>query len=301
MTTKPSNEMEKFTSTMEKFISLVSKRLPDDVMEKLSELRETEDSPIQKVIYDTYFENLDFAVELDRPCCQDTGLLHFYIKAGSNFQYLGMVEECLKKATSDATKNIPLRPNAVNYFEEKITEDGLAERIPWVNWEIVPEGDELEIITYFAGGGCWLPGRVQVFSPSQGYPAIVSMVMDVVTGLGLNACPPVIIGIGLGENIENAAVLSKKAYLRPLGMKNPNEKAAQMEAQILEGVNSLGIGAQGLPGKNYALAVNIEASGRHTATIAVAVNLACYVHRRGVIRFDNDLNYTILNYRGIRL
>lgn len=283
---------------MEKFISLVSKRLPDDVLEKLTELSRDEDSAIQKVIYDTYLENMDLAVKMDRPCCQDTGLLHFYIKAGSEFRHLGMIEQCLRTAVSNATKQIPLRPSTVNYFEERITDDGVAERIPWINWEIVPDSDQLEITTYFAGGGCCLPGRVQVFPPSQGYPAITDMVLDVVTGLGLNACPPVIIGIGLGENIENAAVLSKKAYLRPLGQPNPNKKAAQMEQQILNGVNSLGIGAQGLPGKNYAMAVNIESSGRHTATIAVAVNLACYVHRRGMIRFDNDLNHTILNYRG---
>ncbi len=292
---------EKFIKTMMSFLKMASTRLPDDVMARLKEMRAAEDSPLQRTIYDAYFDNFERAIELERPCCQDTGLLHFYVRAGARFPHLSSLQEWLTQCVLNSTRDIPLRPSTVNYFEEKNTETGLGERIPWINWDIVPNWDGVEIIAYFAGGGCCLPGQSKVFTPSQGYPVIADLVFDAVMGLGINACPPMIIGVGLGENIENAAVLSKKAYLRPIGTHHKDEKGAELERMLLEGVNSLGIGAQGLKGKAYAMAVHVESSGRHTATLAVAVNLACYAHRRGFIRFDRDLNYTLSNYEGVQL
>ena len=191
--------------------------------------------------------------------------------------------------------------NTVNYFEERNTNDNTGERMPWINWDIVPDNDDLEIITYFAGGGCCLPGRSQVFKPSDGYAAIIRYVFDAVSDLGINACPPLIVGVGLGHNAENAALLSKKAYLRPLGTSHPHPKGAQLEQDLLEGLNKLGIGAQGLRGNCAAMEVHIESSARHTATIAIGVNVACYAHRRGVIRFHNDLSYEMPTYKGVTL
>jgi L(+)-tartrate dehydratase alpha subunit len=293
--------LEKFTQTIEKFIGLVCTRLPDDVAEKLKELREKETSPIQKVLYDAYFENFQQAAELGRPCCQDTGLLHFYLKAGTAFPHLDSVADSLKEAVHRATFSVPLRQNTVNYFEERNTGDNTGERMPWINWDIVPGSSDLEVTVYFAGGGCCLPGKAQVFKPSDGYAAIVKYVFDAVAGPGINACPPLIIGIGLGHNVENAAVLSKKAYLRPLGTRHHHPKGARLEQDILDGLNKLGIGAQGLPGNSVAMEVHIESSARHTATIAVGVNTACYAHRRGVIVFHQDLSHEILTHKGVAL
>ncbi len=292
---------EQFTDTMEKFMGLSCTRLPDDVYNRLKEMREKEDTPMQKTLYDSYFENLDKAMELNRPCCQDTGLLHFYIKAGTNFPYLDMVADALADATRRSTISKPLRQNTVNYFEERNTNDNTAERIPWINWDLVPGGDQLEITTYFAGGGCCLPGMSKVYKPSDGYAAIIRHVFDTVAGLGINACPPLIVGVGLGHNVENAAMLSKKAYLRQIGSHHHHPKGAKLEQDLLEGVNKLGIGAQGLRGNQAAMAVHIESSGRHTATIACCVNTACYAHRRGVIRFNKDMSYEMPTYKGATL
>ncbi|MDR1586974.1 MAG: L(+)-tartrate dehydratase subunit alpha [Treponema sp.] len=292
---------ENFTATMEKFLTLACTRLPDDVYEKLKELRENESSDIQKVLYDAYFENLRQAVELGRPCCQDTGLLHFYIKAGTSFPYLDMVASALGEAVRRATRSVPLRQNTVNYFEERNTGDNTGERMPWINWDLVPGGGELEIITYFAGGGCCLPGRSRVFKPSDGYAAIVQSVFDAVADLGINACPPLIVGVGLGHNVENAAMLSKKAYLRPLGSSHPHPRGAEMERQLTGGLNKLGIGAQGMRGNSAVMGVHIESSARHTATIAVAVNTACYAHRRGLIKFKKDMSCELVGYKGVVL
>lgn len=292
---------EMLTNTMEKFLGLVCKRLPDDVFAKLEECREEETSEQQKVIYDTYFDNLKKAVEMDRPCCQDTGLLHYYINVGSEFPYMGIVEAALREATARATANIPLRQNTVNFFIEENTGDNTGERMPWLHWEIIPGNSDLEICTYFAGGGCCLPGCARVFKPSDGYAAIVKYVFDAVSNLGVNACPPLIVGVGLGHNMENAAVLSKMAYLRPLGTHHAHPRGAKLEQDLMDGLNKLGMGAQGLRGNRAVMEVHVESSARHTATIAVGVNVACYAHRRGVIRFDKEMNYQIESYKGVTL
>jgi L(+)-tartrate dehydratase alpha subunit len=292
---------ESFITTIEKFIAIAAVRLSDDVMERLGEMREREDSPLQKAIYDSYFENLKMAVELKRPCCQDTGMLQFYIKAGTAFPYLDITAEVLTEAVRRATKSVPLRPNAVNFFDEKNTGDNVAERSPWINWEIVPSSKEMEIALYFSGAGCSLPGQAKVFKPSDGLEAIIPFVFDAVSGPGINACPPLLVGIGLGHNIENAALLSKKAILRPLGTKHPHTEGAELENRIRDGLNKLGMGAQGLRGNQAVMGVHIESSARHTATIACAVNFSCYMLRRGIIRFKDGLSFELQGFNGVSL
>jgi len=292
---------EKFTSIMEKFIALAAIRLSDDVMSRLREMREREDTPLQKAIYDSYMENLKMALELKRPCCQDTGLLQFYIKAGTAFPHLDITAEALVEATRRATTSVPLRPNAVNYFDDKNTGDNTGERSPWIDWEIIPNSRDMEITLYFSGAGCSLPGQAKVFKPSDGLEAIIPFVFDAVYGPGINACPPLLVGIGLGHNIENAAALSKKACIRLLGTKHPHKEGAELERRIMEGLNNLGMGAQGMRGNQAVMGVHIESSARHTATRACAVNTSCYTLRRGIIRFKEDLSYELPVYSGAAL
>jgi len=292
------NAKEQFITTIEKFIALAAVRLSDDVAARLEEMRKCEDTPLQKEIYKSYFENFKMAAELGRPCCQDTGLLQFYIKAGTDFPYLNITEEVLIEAVRRATASVPLRPNTVNYFEDKNTGDNTGERSPWIDWEIVPNSSGMEITLYFSGAGCSLPGQARVFTPSDGLDAIIPFVLEIVCGKGVNACPPLLVGIGLGHNIENAAVLSKKACLRLLGTEHPHPKGAELERRITSAINNLGMGAQGLRGNQAVMGVHIESSARHTATIACAVSVSCYVHRRGIIRIKSDLSHELPTYRG---
>ena len=292
---------DRMADVMERFLTVASQRLPDDVYAWLQRCRDAETSPLQKVVYDSYFENLKMAQELGRPCCQDTGLPHFYIRCGADFPYIGAVEPALVLAVRRATVSAPLRPNAVDFFTERNTGDNTGVRMPWLHWDILPDGSDLEICSYFAGAGCSLPGRAQVFKPADGYGAVVRFVFDAVSGLALNACPPLIVGVGLGHNIENAGVLSKMACLRPLGSQNHHPKGAKLERGLLEGLNGLGVGAQGLPGERIAMAVHVESSARHTATIAAAVNVSCYTHRRGLITFHRDMSYEQSSYKGVTL
>ena len=222
-------QVEQLTQYMANFVAYIGKMLPDDIIAKLDELAEKEDSPLSKVIYQTMKKNQNLAKELNRPSCQDTGVLQFWVKCGTNFPLIGELEALLKEAVVRATFEAPLRHNSVETFDEYNTGKNVGKGTPTVFWDIVPDSDKCEIYTYMAGGGCTLPGKAMVLMPGAGYEGVTKFVMDVMTSYGLNACPPLLVGVGVATSVETAALLSKKALMRPLGSHNENERAAYME------------------------------------------------------------------------
>lgn len=286
---------------MAKFTNYIGKHLPDDIMEKLGELRMAEDSPLAKVVYDSMFENLAKADELNRPCCQDTGVIQFFLKAGADFPLLSDIRPILDEAVRRATREAPLRHNAVEIFVEKNTGNNTGDRIPWIDWDIVPNDSGITLEVYMAGGGCSLPGQGKTLMPAAGYEGVTQFVFDVMTSYGVNACPPLLVGIGIGGSIEVAANLSKKALFRPIGSRNPDPKGAEMELLIERGLNEIGIGPQGLSGRNSVMGVHIEKAARHPSTISVAVSVGCWAHRRGTIHINQDMSYEILSHKGVTL
>ena len=298
--TKPES-VQRMTGMMAKFIAHSGKKLPDDVIAKLQELRDKEDSPLAKTIYDTMFRNQDLAVKLNRPSCQDTGVLQFWVKCGTGFPLINELEALLKEAVVKATFDAPLRHNSVETFDEYNTGRNVGKGTPTVWWDIVPGSDQCEIYTYMAGGGCTLPGHAMVLMPGEGYEGVTKFVLDRMTTYGLNACPPLLVGVGVATSVETAALLSKKALMRDIGSHNENERAAQMEKLLEDGINAIGLGPQGMGGKYSVLGVHIENTARHPSAIGVAVNVGCWSHRRGHIIFDKDLNYTILSHSEVTL
>lgn len=290
---KKEEVVSRLTDTVAKVVAYTGKVLPDDVKTKLKELGKEEDAPLSKVIYETMFKNQELAIELNRPSCQDTGAIQFFIKCGANFPYINEIEESLRQSVLQATKDAPLRHNSVETFDEYNTGKNIGKGVPTIFWDIISDNDKLEIDTYMAGGGCSLPGKAMVLMPGEGYEGVTRFVMDVMTSYGLNACPPLLVGVGIATSVETAAVLSKKALMRPLGSHNPNARAASMEKLLENGINKIGLGPQGLTGKNSVLGVHIENTARHPSVIGVAVNVGCWSHRRGHIVFDRELNYTI--------
>ena len=144
-------QVTQLTDNMAKFIAHIAKKLPDDVIEKLTELREKEDSPLSKVIYDTMFKNQELAVKLNRPSCQDTGVLQFWVKCGTKFPLIDELEGLLKDAVVKATFEAPLRHNSVETFDEYNTGKNVGKGTPTVFWDIIPNSDKCEIYTYMAG------------------------------------------------------------------------------------------------------------------------------------------------------
>lgn len=297
MSTDP--RVEVMTATMARFTASVGKQLPDDVLKQLGRLRAIEDGPLPRVVYDAMFENLELATRLDRPCCQDTGALQFFVRAGARFPLLGQLRSILTEAVREATRTAPLRHNAVETFEERNTGTNTGTRLPWIDWEIVSDGDDVEIDVYMAGGGCSLPGAAKVLMPGEGYEGVVKLVFDVVTSYGVNACPPLLVGVGISTAVETAALLSKRAIQRRIGTRHPDPRAAELERLLEDGLNALGLGPQGLSGRASVMGVHVESSARHPSVIGVGVSTGCWAHRRGTIHLDADLRPEILTHRGV--
>ncbi len=284
--------VKRLTDLVADFVTYTGKVLPDDVKVKLRELGEKEDGKLARVIYETMTKNQELALALDRPSCQDTGVIQFWVKCGTKFPLIDELEALLKEAVVQSTFTAPLRHNSVETFDEYNTKRNVGKGTPTVFWDIVPNCDKCEIYSYMAGGGCTLPGKAMVLMPGAGYEGITDFVLDQMTSYGLNACPPLLVGVGVATSVETAALLSKKALMRPIGSHNENANAAKMERLLEEGINRIGLGPQGMGGRASVLGVNIENSARHPSTIGVAVNVGCWSHRRGHIVVDAALDWT---------
>ena len=279
------------------FIGLVGIVLPDDVAKKLEELRAQETAPMATAIYDCMFENIEKAIALKRPICQDTGVIQFFVRVGTKFPLIDELEKLLVDAVYKSTEETPLRHNAVEVFAEKNTGTNIGTKAPWIEVELVPNASYLEFDVYMAGGGCSLPGRAQVFMPSAGYEGIAQYVADTVATLGVNACPPLMVGVGIGTCAGSAAKLSKKACMRKVGSKNTNPLAAQMEKDLEEGLNAIGIGPNGMTGKASVMGVAIEFAARHPSTLAAGISVGCWAHRRGTIRINENMTYELISHK----
>ena len=291
-------QLKKLKDIMAQFVGFTGIKLPDDVIAKLKELSEKETDPMPKVIYETMFRNQELAVKLNRPSCQDTGVLQFWVKCGTQFPYIDDLEVLLKEAVVQATFATPLRHNSVQTFDEYNTGKNVGKGTPTVWCFFFNDTATTEIYTYMAGGGCTLPGNATVLMPGEGYEGVTKFVLDRMTTYGLNACPPLLVGVGVGTSVETAALNSKKALMRPIGSHNDNANAAKMEKLLEDGINAIGLGPQGMGGKFSVMGVNIENTARHPSAIGVAVNVGCWSHRRGHIVFDKDLNFTIDTHTG---
>ncbi|MBR4079329.1 MAG: L(+)-tartrate dehydratase subunit alpha, partial [Christensenellaceae bacterium] len=236
--------------------------------------------------------------ELWRPSCQDTGVLQFFAKVGTEFPLMDKLPEVFRESVLRATRKAPLRHNSVETFDEYNTGLNVGFGTPSIYWDLVPGSDKLELDIYMAGGGCTLPGKSMVLMPGAGYEGVVKFVLDVMTSYGLNACPPLLVGVGVGTSIDAASLLSKKALMRPLGSHNPNERAAMLETELEKSINAIGLGPQGFSGKKSVMGVHIENAARHPSVIGVAVNVGCWSHRRGHINFNSDLSYEITSHKG---
>ena len=293
-------QVKKLTDLVADFVSYTGKVLPDDVKKKLRELGEREDGELAKVIYETMTRNQELALALDRPSCQDTGVIQFWLKCGTKFPLIDSLETLLKEAVVQSTFSAPLRHNSVETFDEYNTKRNVGKGTPTVFWDIVPDSDKCEIYSYMAGGGCTLPGKAMVLMPGAGYEGITDFVLDQMTSYGLNACPPLLVGVGVATSVETAALLSKKALMRPIGSHNDNANAAKMERLLEDGINRIGLGPQGMGGRASVLGVNIENTARHPSTIGVAVNVGCWSHRRGHLIVESNLDWTCDTHSGFR-
>ena len=295
------SRLSRLTDVVARFTSLVSRRLPDDVTARLKALAEAETNPMATMIYQTMRRNQELAEKLKRPSCQDTGLVQIFATVGSHFPYTDGLSEALKASIAEATRVAPLRHNTVETFDEFNTGTNVGSKSPWIYWDVAEGRDDLALHVYLAGGGCSLPGQGKTLMPGEGYEAAMRFVLDVMTSYGLNACPPLLVGVGIGSSIDAASYMSKLALMRPVGSHASNPKVAQLEDDLQEAIDSIGLGPQGLGGSGSTMGVNIENSARHPSVLSIAVNTGCWSHRRGTIHFDKDLSYELITHKGVEL
>ena len=290
-------QKERLVRLIADFTGMVGIYLSDDVEKRLFEIAESETVESARTMYSCILENIELAKKLKRPLCQDTGVLQYFVEVGTRFPYLDCIGEALKEAAALATKETPLRPNAVKPLSEENTGNNVGFGSPYVEYDLVPGGGDLRLRLYMAGGGCSLPGRSKVLMPLQGEKGIKEFVYETITEWGANACPPLMLGIGLGTCMATSAALSKKALLRPIGTHSDLPEAARLEDEIREGLDSLGIAPLGFGGSRTVLSVNIECAARHPATLGVGISTGCWATRRGEIIIHEDLTSEIVSHR----
>ncbi len=257
--------------------------LGNDVEAFLNKTREIEESPIGREVLENLLDNLAIAKEKQIPICQDTGMAVVFLQIGQEVALTDMfIEEAVNQGVREAYQEGYLRKSVVKEPLERVNTKDNTPAV--IHYEIVP-GNRIKISAMAKGFGSENMGKIKMLNPSDGKEGIVKFVVDTVSDAGPNPCPPVIVGVGVGGTMEKAAILSKKALLRPLGERNPNQTYGEIEKDILGRINASGIGPQGFGGSCTAMAVHMEYYPTHIAGLPVAVNINCHVarHRESVI------------------
>ncbi|MCX6826670.1 MAG: fumarate hydratase [candidate division Zixibacteria bacterium] len=251
--------------------------LGEDVIKAIEDFKKAEESPVGKGILDQVLENAKIAREERAPMCQDTGFAVLFVELGQQVEIIGGdFYGALNEGVRRGYKEGYLRKSIVSDpLERKNTGDNTPAVI---HTEIVP-GDKLKITIAPKGGGSENMSEVKMLKPSDGLQGVKDFVIDRVRRSGGNPCPPIIVGIGLGGTFEKCALLAKKALLREVGNRHPDKFYADLEVELLEKINKLGIGPQGLGGTTTALDVHIEVFPCHIASLPVAVNIQCHAAR----------------------
>ncbi|WP_420820190.1 fumarate hydratase [Pyrodictium occultum] len=274
-------------------IRLATTRLPRDVYEALERALEAEDNPLARMQLEAILENSRLAARLGRPICQDTGAPFFYLRVGDGFPLRSRLYDVAREAVREATRTVPLRPNAVDPLRGRNSGDNTGRYTPWVEVELVP-GESLEAVYAPKGGGSEAPTGLYMALPLEGVGAVHRAVLETVAGAGPRACPPFVVGVGVAATGDQALALAKRALLlRRLGERHPDPEAAELEEKLLREVNELGLGAHGFGGRVTALDLHLEYGHRHPATYAVGVVLSCWALRRASGVFMPDGSWRI--------
>lgn len=277
------NKKSLIEKTAFELIKKAATTLPKDVKFALKKAYEVESSKLSKLQLKTILENIKIAEKLEKPICQDTGLIEFFIKLNKDFVSSNELKQALRNAVKKATKKIPLRPNAVHPLKRINSGNNVGVNIPWIDIEL-HEKDFMEIAVLLKGAGSENMSSLLMLDPKEGINALKRSIIEKVIAAGGKPCPPIILGIGIGGLIDSASKLAKKALLRRLDKRNPEKEIANLEKELLEAINLTGIGSMGLGGTVTALGVNIEYAFCHTASLPVVINFQCWAGRKAMAK-----------------
>jgi fumarate hydratase subunit alpha len=252
-------------------------QLGEDVEKALKEGYQKEESPTSKETLGQILENVQIARQGEFPLCQDTGFAVVFVDMGDQvFVKDGNLFEAINEGVRQGYKEGYLRKSILG---DPIERKNTGDNTPAVIHMNVVKGDKLKIIVAPKGGGSENMSEVKMMKPSDGVEGVKEFVIDMVRRSGSNPCPPIIVGVGIGGTFEKCAEMAKRALLRLVGSQNPNPFYANLEKELLEKVNKLGIGPQGFGGRVTALAVHVETYPCHIASFPTAVNIQCHADR----------------------
>jgi fumarate hydratase subunit alpha len=277
-------------------LKLAVVKLPSDIKDALNRAYKEETSEAGRVQFEAILKDIELAEKDNTPLCQDTGIIIFYVKAGAKVKDLDVIETALQNATRRATKEIPLRPNAVDPFTQKNSGDNTGKHIPYINWEIT-NSDYVEITAFPKGGGSENVCTIGMITPGEGVNGLKKFVIDAIIKAGAMPCPPTIVGVAAGGGSDISMKLAKASLLRPLNEPNPNPDLDKLEKELYEAANSTGIGPMGLGGKFTVLGVKIDYAHRHPASYPVAVAFQCWAARRSTARIHPDGTVEYLTHK----
>ena len=277
-------EFEKIAETVESLCISAGYELPDDVLTALEKAARKESNPKAAKILNQLIENARIAKDEKIPLCQDTGLAVVFAEQGS--------QVVVKAPAGDERGTLFDAINAgvaagfeKGYLRKSVVAEPLNQRLntgtntPAIIHHTIVPGEKLKLTVMTKGGGCENKSQFRMFRPTAEKEQIIDWIVDVVGSAGADACPPFVVGVGIGGNFELSCLLSKKALCRNMSEKHNEPFYAELEAELLSRINSLGIGPQGLGGDTTALACLIETAACHIASLPVAVNIECHSHR----------------------
>ena len=262
-------------------IRLSNSVLPEDVLSSISEYLKNSNSEQEKHLLNIIIENAGTAKKENIPLCQDTDMSMFFVEMGIGVEIEGgdkSIEELINDAVKLVYAEKHLRPSII---DDPINGKNTLDNTPAFIHLESNNSDKIKISFLAKGGGSENASCTSVLSPSEGFPAIKELLIRLVCEKGINACPPLIIGIGIGGSLDHAVLASKKALLRKIGNRNPKSYYAQKELELKNELNLIGIGAMGLGGSTTVLDVFINELPRHIASLPVAISILCHSARRG--------------------
>ena len=270
-------QMSKMRQSVKEMCMEVNIKLSDDVKEAILEAKDREESQLGKQILGQLEKNMEIAADQSIPICQDTGMTVVFMKIGQDVHFEGgFIGDAVNEGIRQGYEEGYLRKSVVKDPVERINTNDNTPGI--IHYEIVP-GDEVEITVAPKGFGSENMSRLYMLKPADGIEGIKEAILETVKLAGPNACPPIVVGVGIGGTFEKCALLAKKALTRELNSSSEIPYVKELEEEMLQKINDLGIGPGGLGGKVTALGVNIETYPTHIAGLPVAINICCHVNR----------------------
>ena len=271
-------DCKQITETVSQLSQEACYYLPEDVLTSLKKARQKEEAPVAREVLDRILENAEVSVKEKIPLCQDTGAAVVLLELGQEVHITGGdLYQAINEGVRQGYDKGYLRKSMVRQpFSARVN---TKDNTPAIIHTDIVAGDKLKISVMPKGGGAENMSRLAMLSPSKGRQGVIDVVVKAVDEAGSNPCPPVIVGVGIGGTVEKTFMLAKRALLRKIGEPNPDAEVAELEREILQRINKLGIGPMGYGGRVTALAVHVEVFPAHIASMPVAVNLQCHSAR----------------------